>query len=231
MNPPDFTVLIPVYNEEECLIPNVGRLLRFFRERGLNGEIMLGSNGSTDATLTIGGLFNASPLPVRFFHLERRRAVGEVFRTALHAAASPLLISMDMDLPVDLEFITEALHLLQRHDLIVGSKQSGLQQRSAWRRLGSGLFILFAQTALSLPYDDYSLGAKAYRISSVKPLSEGLSFDTNYVLEIIHASRRAGLSIAVLPVACWDYRKSRFNLVQEALTRFSHLFRTWIRNR
>jgi len=231
MRPPDFTVLIPVYNEQELLISNVGMLLRFFRERGLHGEIILGSNGSTDATAAIGAMLDAGPLPVRFFQIERRGAVGEVFILALHEAASPLLISMDMDLSVNLEFIPEALRLLQRHDLVVGSKQSGSQQRSVWRRLGSGLFILFARTALGLPYDDYSLGAKAYRIASVKPLSEGLSLDTNYVLEIIRAGGRMGLSIAVLPVACRDYRGSRFSLPKEAITRFSHLFRTWLAGR
>ncbi len=230
MTPPDFTVLIPVYNEEECLIANVETLLRFFRNRGLQGEIILGSNGSTDATVVLGTLLGRNDaLPVRFFHLERRGTVGVVFRKALELASSPILISMDMDLSVDLEFIPKTLDLSRHADVVVGSKQAGCQQRSAWRRLGSGLFILCAQLLLGLPYDDYSLGAKAYRIDRVKPLAEGISEDTNYVLEIICRSRQAGLSIAVLPVACRDYRKSRFNLLKEAVVRFSHLFRTWFR--
>ena len=90
------------------------------------------------------------------------------------------------------------------------------------------MFIFFAQAALDLPYDDYSLGAKAYRIEKVRPLARGISEDTNYVLEIILRSRRSGLPIAVLPVSCRDGRKSRFNLPREAITRFSHLFRTWL---
>ncbi|ABK19751.1 glycosyltransferase family 2 protein [Syntrophobacter fumaroxidans] len=226
----DFTVLIPVYNEEECLVPNVAKLLRFFRDRALRGEIILGSNGSTDATVFLGNLLGqAKPLPIRFFHLERRGTVGVVYRKALDLAASPFLISLDMDLSVDLEFVPRALDLLRQHDLVVGSKRSGSQRRSAWRRLGSHLFILCAQLLLNLPYDDYSLGAKAYRIDKVRPLAENISEDTNYVLEILCASRRAGLSTVVLPVACRDYRRSRFNLLKEAVVRFSHLFGTWFR--
>ncbi|MEM5788691.1 MAG: glycosyltransferase family 2 protein [Syntrophobacteraceae bacterium] len=227
MTHPDFSILIPLYNEEECLIPNIRQLLLFFRERGLDGEIILGSNGSTDSTAFIGDLLSRTEgLPVEFFHLEHRGAVGEVFRRALPLASSPYLISIDADLSVDLEFVTGALTLLEKHDVVVGSKQAGSQKRSVVRRLGSGLYIFLAQLLLDLPYDDYSIGAKAYRISKIRPLAAGISRDTNYVLDILLKSSRAGLPVAILPVACRDFRKSRFNLLQEGLTRLSHLLIT-----
>ncbi|MGA2403030.1 MAG: hypothetical protein ABSG91_15210, partial [Syntrophobacteraceae bacterium] len=74
----------------------------------------------------------------------------------------------------------------------------------------------------------YSIGAKAYRVSSVRPLLPGMSHDTNYVLDLLCRAQRAGLSIEVLPIACSDWRKSRFRLFREALTRFFYLFHLWI---
>ena len=230
MPSPDFSILIPVYNEEKCLVPNLLKLLVFLRDRGLNAEIILGSNGSTDSTVYLGRLLQeADPERIRFFHLKKRGAVGDVFRQTIRMARSPLLISLDMDLSVDLDFIPRAVGLLDRYDIVVGSKQAGSQKRSTLRKFGSGLFVLCAQALLNLKYDDYSLGAKAYRIGKTACLANGISRDTNYVLDLICRGSRAGLPMTVLPVGCRDFRKSRFNLVTEAFVRFSHLFGLWLR--
>jgi hypothetical protein len=135
---------------------------------------------------------------------------------------------LNMDLSVDLEFITSALDLLRTADIVVGSKKSGAQSRSSVRLLGNKLFILCTEIFLRLPYDDYSIGAKAYRVSSVRPLVPGMSNDTSYVLDLLFRAQRAGITIEVLPIACSDWRRSRFRLFREALTRFLYLFRLWI---
>ena len=167
------------------------------------------------------------PGRIRFFHIKSRGAV-ESIQNSGGLVSAPILISMDMDLSVDLEFITSALDLLRTTDMVVGSKKSGVQSRSPVRLLGSKLFILCAKVLLRLPYDDYSIGAKAYRAASVRPLVPGMSEDTNYVLDLLCRARRAGLGIEVLPIACSDWRKSRFRLFREALTRFLYLFRLWL---
>lgn len=230
-SPPDVTILIPLYNEAAELTANLTALMLFLEKRQLRAEIILGSNGSNDGTILLGPMIEeAFPGKVRFFHLAEKGVVGEVFKRAVHMAASPHLVSLDADLSIDLEFIPKAHDSLLGNDLVIGSKRSGSQSRSFTRRFGSTAFILCAQALLHLPYDDFSIGAKGYRVSRIRDKVRGLSPDTNYVLEILHRCREAGLSIAVLPVACHDWRKSRFNLTREAIARFSHLFRFWLRS-
>jgi glycosyltransferase involved in cell wall biosynthesis len=225
----DSTVLIPLYNEEQSLLPGIRKLILFFQTQGLNSEILLGSNGSTDLTAFIAKMLEDSvPGKIRFFHIDERGLVGSVFKMATSMARSPLLITVDIDLSVDLEFIPEALELLKENDIVVGSKQSGSQNRSLIRVLGSMLFIACTRKILALPYDDYSIGAKGYRLETVRPLIEGISEDTNYVLDLLCKARRKDLKIIPLPVACADWRRSRFRLLREALVRFSHLFRLWL---
>ncbi len=227
--PPVLSILVPLYNEQETLIPSLRKLLLFLQAEGLDAEIILGSNGSTDATVEIcRTIATVLPWPIRFFHINNRGAVGLVFKMAAELVSSPLVISMDIDLSVDLEFITRAVELLEKCDLVVGSKKCGTQSRSPLRLLGSNLFILCARVLLRLPYDDYSIGAKAYRVSSIRPLLRGISNDTNYVLDLLCGARRAGLKIEVYPIACEDWRTSRFKLLREALVRFAYLFRLWI---
>ena len=121
--PPALSLVIPVYNEQDILIPNLRKLLFFFQDKGIDAEIIIGSNGSTDATVEIGRMIEAiRPERIRFFHIERRGAVGEVFKIAAELVVAPVLISMDMDLSVDLEFMTRAFYLLRTNDMVVGSK-------------------------------------------------------------------------------------------------------------
>jgi glycosyltransferase involved in cell wall biosynthesis len=226
---PDLSLLIPLYNEEECLIPNLGRLLVFLRARGLDAEVILGSNGSTDATAAIGRLLQeACPKRIRFFHLPERGIVGRVFKESVRLASAPHLVSVDADLSIDLDFIPRAHALLSTSDVVVGSKQSGSQARSLLRRIGSGAFILCAQLLLGLPYDDYSIGAKAYRKEIFDGWAEQMSDDTNYVMDILYHSNRKGLEIAVLPVECCDWRASRFRLLGEAFVKYTHLLRLFL---
>ena len=49
-----FTVGIPVLNEEAILVPNTERLLHFLDGLGREYEVLIGSNGSTDSTTTLG---------------------------------------------------------------------------------------------------------------------------------------------------------------------------------
>jgi glycosyltransferase involved in cell wall biosynthesis len=225
----DTTILIPLYNEEQSLLPGIRKLILFLEKRGLRSEILLGSNGSTDSTALIGGLLeDSAPERIRFFHINQRGLVGRVFKMAAAMASSPFLIAVDIDLSIDLEFIPRALELLKENDIIVGSKRSGFQNRSFIRILGSMLFIACTRKMLKLPYDDYSIGAKGYRLGTVRPLIEGISEDTNYVLDLLRKARRKNLKITLVPVACADRRKSRFRLLEEAWLRFSHLFRLWI---
>ncbi len=225
----DLSILIPLYNEQEILIPNLRRILLFLERRGLNAEILLGSNGSDDSTVPIGtALQQENPGLIRFFHLEKRGCVGRIFKIALEIASSPFLITLDADLSVDLEFIPKALGVLQGHDIAVGSKQAGYQSRSVLRLLGSHLFIFCAQKLLGLEYDDYSIGAKGYRVEAAKMLAPGVSEDTNYVLDLLCKAQLKNLKIATVPIDCADWRSSRFRLLREALIRFLHLFRLCI---
>ncbi|MHC1726577.1 MAG: glycosyltransferase [Syntrophobacteraceae bacterium] len=228
--PPGMSILIPLYNEEKTLIASLRKLLFFLHDAKLDAEIILGSNGSTDATAEIGRMIAKTwPERIKFFHIEKRGMVGEVFKLSARMASSPFLISLDVDLSVGLEFIPKALELLQTNHIVVGSKQSGAQSRSPVRLFGSNLYIFFVQVLLGLPFDDYSIGAKAYRLETARQLMPGISGDTNYVLDLLCRAQRGGFKTAVIPIACSDWRRSRFRLFREALVRFLYLFRVWFR--
>jgi glycosyltransferase involved in cell wall biosynthesis len=225
-----FTVGIPVFNEEAILVPNTERLLYFLDGLGREYEVIIGSNGSTDSTTALGvDLSRRFASRVTFFHLPQP-GVGLAFREFLARAKHPLLVSADMDLSVDLSFIREALELLETHDIVVGSKKLGQQKRSFLRKLGSDTFLRIARLLLGMAYEDYSIAAKAYRVETVRRFADRINAGSSYVIEMCFLTHRSGGKVIQIPVSCEDWRASKFNLVHEALYKYSHLIRLWLRN-
>ena len=226
MSFPPFTIGIPVYNEEELIEQNTVRLLDFLRSFQTPFEIIIGSNGSTDRTVALGGLLARRFPEVHFFH-QPERGVGRVFRRFVGEAHYDLLISLDMDLSIDLHFIAQALELLKNYDIVVGSKKTGSQKRSRMRMAASAFFVNCARLLLNLDYDDYSLAAKAFRRPLLRRYESRIRGGTSYVIDMIYYIRRDGGRVIQIPVSCEDHRKSRFNLLYEGCSKFYNLGRLW----
>ena len=225
-----FTVGIPVYNEEAILVPNTERLIAFLDGLGRRYEVLIGSNGSTDSTTALGADLSRRFGQVTFFHVPER-GVGLAFREFVKRAREPLLVSVDMDLSIDLDFVPKALELLETNDIVVGSKKMGNQQRSLFRKLGSDSFLQATRLLLGLTYDDYSLAAKGFRVEILRRFMDRINVGSSYVLEICYLTKLAGGRIVQVPVTCEDWRQSKFNLWHEAFYKYSHLVRLWLRGR
>jgi glycosyltransferase involved in cell wall biosynthesis len=223
-----FTVGIPVLNEEAILVPNTERLLHYLDGLGREYEIIIGSNGSTDSTTTLGVDLSRRFPRVSFFHLPER-GVGLAFKEFVRRAKHPFLVSVDMDLSVDIDFVRAAVELLETHDIVVGSKKMGNQKRSLFRRLGSDSFLQATRLLLGLTYDDYSIAAKAFRVGVLRRFIDRINEGSSYVLEICYLTKNAGGRITQVPVTCEDWRQSKFNLWHEAVYKYSHLVRLWVR--
>lgn len=221
---PQVSVFLPVYNEEAILAANAEALLAFLDRSGLDYEVIIGSNGSTDRTPLLGLQLDQRHPRLKFFHLDRR-GPGRAFARAVELAASPWLVTLDMDLSVSPDFVPRACKLLADHAVVVGSKKQGIEERSWTRVLGSGLYIACARLLLGQPYRDYSIGAKGFALEMVRQLPHLVDHHTAYAGNLICAAHFSGRPVAVLPVRCSDRRRSHFNLGHEALYRLGWLLR------
>lgn len=221
------TIIIPAYNEESILAANLDRLIRHLEGIGGQFEIVVVSNGSTDKTVELSQEAQRSDPRLHVIAIGRR-GVGRAFKAAATHARYEYLISMDMDLSVDLAFIDQARTLLASSDIVIGSKQTGSQRRSPVRWLASTIFIWCARRLLGITVTDYSIGAKGYRRSWVMPYLDRLDDDTAYVLQLVAWGRRDGARTAEIPVSCEDLRRSKFSLLHEGVHKFSSLFLIWL---
>ena len=227
-NQSPLTIFIPAYNEETIVAGNIDRLRTHLKDRGIvEYEIILVSNGSTDRTVEIARECGLGHGDLEVIELQRR-GVGLAFKKGMGLARHERVICLDLDLTVDLSFIESAAALLTNADIVIGSKQTGAQQRSWIRRQASASFIASARYLLGLEFTDYSIGAKAYRRQTVQPYLQSLAHGSAYVVQIIAWAQRDGARITEIPVWCEDLRKSKFNLPREGVYRFGSLFLLWL---
>jgi len=226
-----FSVFIPVYNEENILASNTERLISHLDGYGVDYEIIIGSNGSHDKTPALGVMLSDTYPRVTFFHMEEK-GVGDAFKRGVRTARYDRIVCLDMDLAINLGFIEEALESLEaNHDIVIGSKKMGHERRTVFRRLGSDLFILTARILLGIPFEDYSIGAKAYKRDLLLHYFDTIDRGTSYVLEIVYRAFHHKRRVIEIPVLCEDYRQSKFNIIHEGFYRFYRLFRLWYKER
>ncbi len=227
--PSAYSVVIPVFNEADILGGKVDELVSFLNGRAGGFEIVLGDNGSTDGTLAAGrALEKKFPGVVHIFSTPEK-GVGNGLRIAALNAGNDFLVEMPIDLSVSLDFIPRAVELLEKNDVVIGSKQSGGQSRAAWLKALSSSYIFLARLLLGLPYTDYSVGAKAYRKSAIASRLSAIDSGSFYVTDLIYFAKKKGLRIVEIPVSCEDWRKGKFSAVHEVVYRVKMLFGLWIR--
>ena len=191
-------------------------------------EIVIGSNGSTDRTPQLGKALQEKYNNIQFFHLDEK-GPGTALRKGIAIASYENIISVDMDLTVDLNFIGMSNKLLSDYDLVVGSKRMGSQERSLLRKIASASFIFCCMLLLRLSFDDYSLAAKAYKKKILEECIDRIEGGTFYVVEVLYYARGKNYTTAQIPAPCHDTRKSKFNLMNEGVYRFGNLFKLWLK--
>lgn len=224
------TIFCPVFNEQDIIVENTERLLTYLKALDLSFEIIIGSNGSTDKTQELAKNLCRKHDQIKFFHLPEK-GVGAAFVKGATMAKYSNLITVDMDLSIDLEFIPKANALLDTHDIVIGSKITGDQKRPWIRKSVSNLFIQLARVLLGIGFHDYSIAAKAYHIQAIKKYLAYADNLTFYVVKIVYHASIDGLAITEVPVSCHDMRESRFNLIHEGFYKFGNLFLLWARKK
>ena len=133
---PRLSVVIPVYNEERILPSAVGELRAGLDARGLDYEILLAENGSTDGTQGVLERLAAEHPRVRWFHSATPN-YGAALKQGLLEARGDLVFCDEIDL-CDLRFYDRALELLADPalDMVVGGARRPRVPATAGRTSG-----------------------------------------------------------------------------------------------
>lgn len=162
------SVVIPVYNERESLLPLHAEIATVQAQARLSLEVVFVDDGSTDGSwAVIADLASRHP-EVRGIRLRRNFGKAAALSAGFRAARGEVFITLDADLQDDPAEIPRLLEALERGgpdgqplDVVSGWKRI---RRDPWHKvLPSRVFNAMASWLTGVKLHDHNCGIKAYR--------------------------------------------------------------------
>ena len=204
---PSLSIIVPCYNEEARLPDALEAITAYLDAHYPDAELIIASDGSTDATETITREFAEQSPRVRLLLLPHR-GKGHAVKRGMLEAKGAVRLFMDVDLAVPLETIAAFVEETKNAHVVIGSRSMPGAKRSGEplsRRIGGKVISRATRLILGLSTADTQCGFKAFRDYAAEILFagqrvDGFAFDA----EILYLARRWHLSIIERPVT-WRY--------------------------
>lgn len=182
---PAFSLVLPVYNEEEAIAFTLDYLHETLRSAGCEYEIVAVNDGSTDYTGKILG----SRSDIQLIEHRRNRGYGAAIKTGIRHAKYPLIVITDADGTYPNERIPELVRLATQADMVVGARIGANVKYPTLRRIPKWFLVRFAQWVAKSPIPDLNSGLRVFRKSIVekfiKILPDTFSFTTTITLVML----------------------------------------------
>jgi dolichyl-phosphate beta-glucosyltransferase len=225
---PTLSVVIPVYNDQEALLPTIGAMAAFITEFGLPWELIIADDGSTDWTVPL-----AEDLPlvnVRVLKAERKRGKGSAVRRGMLAAEGDYILFADADNATPIEELPSLLDamILEEYDIAVGSRRE--VKRGLCRLLNAALRAC-VRVGLNVRVKDTQCGFKLFKREVASALYTrqtltGFTFD----LELLYLAQKFGYSVAEIPVTWFQTPGPTRPATAEALRALRDIVRIRLNN-
>lgn len=226
-------VILPVYNESECIEQTFDQVLKFSSQNPAYNFIFV-NDGSTDNTQEIlEKKLKASATPnIKLISYQQRRGKGYAVKKGGESIEADYICFMDSDLAYSLEHLEPLVATLETVDVVIGCRnldKNNFRNLTLIRKLLGKVFNFMSRKILNLKYKDMQAGLKGFRKEAAKELFKnqsisGFSFD----VELIFISTKKGLQIGEIPARVSEkhiYKVSKVNLVKDSLKMFTCLLK------
>lgn len=218
-NKPDVSIIVPAYNETERLIPTIGAIASEMSDLGLEWEMIIADDGSTDDTAAIAESLELVNL--RVLRAPTNGGKGSAVRRGMAAARGQNILFADADNSTPIEEFAKLLAKIndEGYDVAIGSRAlSGGSEanKSPVRRLLSNGLRWMVQHVVGIQVRDSQCGFKLYTREAADKLIlaqtiMGFSFD----LEHLYLAQKYNLNVAEVPVQWIDAPGSKVDTRKE----------------
>jgi len=197
------SVILPAYNEEGRIGEVIRRVEEALRGAGLDYEIIVVDDGSTDATAAEVLKYARNSSRVRFVGHSRNLGKGAAVRTGFVHSTGDLVAFIDSDLEVSPELLPMYFKALKVADIAIGSKWHPKSRvEVSWiRKLLSRGFYALVKLLVGVKVSDTQVGLKAFRREALKKilraqLVKRYAFD----VELLVIASLLNLKVVEMPV-------------------------------
>jgi dolichyl-phosphate beta-glucosyltransferase len=225
----DVSIVIPAYNEESRIGLTLDEIVRYFKKRGSDFEVIVVDDGSSDSTAE-AARDRLISVPHQILRNLSNRGKGYSVRRGILASQGSIVLFADSDLSTPIEDFEKLEHALQNgFDVAIGSRAlptSDVQiHQNALRELMGKTFNVIARLLSFRVIRDSQCGFKAFKAPAAKALFErqklnGFCFDA----EILFLAQKMGYPIKEIGVRWRNSPKSRVHIIFDPIKMFWDLF-------
>jgi glycosyltransferase involved in cell wall biosynthesis len=166
---PDVSVIVPLRDEEENVVPLHAELTDVLAKLGLGYEIILIDDGSRDGTYARLQDVHARDAHVRVIQFTRNFGQTAAFAAGFAQAQAPFLVTCDGDLQNDPSDIPRLLEVARTHDIVCGWRR---QRKDDYltRHVPSVVANWLIGLVSGVRLHDNGCSLKVFRAEVVKPL-------------------------------------------------------------
>lgn len=202
----EFTILLPCLNEEKTVAVCIRQAVAFFEKYGIEGEVLVVDNGSTDASFRIAAKEGARVIPCR------EQGYGNALRCGIEEAFGVYVIMGDCDCSYHFDNLMPFVEALREGaELVVGDRFNMPMEQGAMslsHRIGVPFLSWLGRLRYHCDVRDFHCGLRAVRKESFLKLNcqaEGMEFAT----EMIGRAALNGQRISQLPVRLYRDQRGR----------------------
>jgi glycosyltransferase involved in cell wall biosynthesis len=227
LSEPQFSFILPAYNEALRLPQTLGLLREFFGGPAWSArsyEVLIVVEHSTDGTLDLAREATAEQANFHVIDNRIHRGKGYAVRSGMRQARGAISFYMDADLSVPLEEIETFIAHFEAnpgHQVLLGSRQhpaSRIERRQSLLRQSMGkIFNRILRSLSLLPFRDTQCGFKAFRAEAAREIFalqtlDGFAFD----VEVLLLAQTLGYRITELPVRWLNSPESKVRILRDS---------------
>jgi glycosyltransferase involved in cell wall biosynthesis len=168
---PFYSVVIPIHNEEDSLVPLFAKIVEVMEAQEWDFEIVFVDDASTDGSFLL--LEQIAALDSRVVVIQLRRNFGQTpaLAAGFDYARGEVIISMDGDFqhdPADIPLLIEKIH--QGYDIVSGWRKERVDNFIT-RRLPSMIANRAMKFLSGVPLHDFGTTFKAYRRETIRSVN------------------------------------------------------------
>lgn len=226
-------VILPVYNEANCIAQTLDRILEFSQKNHAYNFIIV-NDGSTDKTLPIleNQLKTFPTHHIKLISYSNRQGKGYAVKKGSECVDADCICFMDGDLAYSLEHLELLVKKLKEFDVVIGCRNldgENFRNLTLLRKISGKIFNFISGKILNLPYRDMQAGLKGFNkipaqeIFNTQTLT-GFSFDA----ELLFLAKKKGYTIGEIPAKVSQhhlYKNSQVNIFKDSLKMLLCLFK------
>ncbi len=218
---PHLSVVVPAFNEAVRIGACVERASAYLAAQSYASELIVVSDGSTDATAQIAR--DAGRNRVQVIETPHNRGKGCAVRTGVLAATGSCVLFSDVDFSTPLHEVERFLAAIANGlDVVVGSRalpDSDVRVRQAWWRQSMGRsFNVMMRAVIDIEMRDTQCGFKCFRREAARAIFSRAQIDRYaFDVEVLWVAQRLGLRVGELPVIWADDRQSKVHPIRDSL--------------